>query len=83
MMKPPANYEEIESLQQVANRGDIAVRFVSDGFWYGRCADDGCRNLHILLHEEDYPYEVGAAFTCEQLEAMLNTARMIVQRRGN
>lgn len=77
------NFEEVPSMQELVDSGAVDCVFISDDFWYGRCVDDGCSNLHVFMREEGRRYEVGAAFTCEQLEDMAHTARLILQRRKN
>lgn len=81
-MKRPDSYAEIESVQEVMESG-AQICFISDEFWYGRCVDDGCHNLHVFCREINRPYEVATTFSCQQLEDMLHTARLIKQRHGN
>lgn len=82
-LKKPDTYEDIGSIQDVADRGDIAVVFVSEDFWYGRCVDEGCHNLHVLCREVGRPFEIAMTFSCQHLEDMLHTARLIKRRHGN
>lgn len=78
-----STYDEIPSIQDPLDAGEVAVQFVSDQFWTGRCIDPECANLHVLMRSRGRLYEVAATFSCEQLEDMLNTARLIRQRLRN
>ncbi len=76
----PETYADIDTLDNVIDRGETAVQFFSSGYWYGRCGDGGCKNLHVLLTRDRARFEVAMSFTVEDLENMLHTAKLIRAR---
>lgn len=75
-----SEYDELPSVDQLNDSGELQLVYVAKGFVIATCSDPECSSVHVCF-KQDGPLNVAATFSVPQCEEILEAAKLIRARK--